>query len=151
MDNTNDLAPYFGIVRFYFTITVIVKHQPKHHYLSYVTWLKFRLHDTDPLSRLYWVTKDVYQRDRIISPRRFLCRCALFSLKPKFNDKHFMVSDLPKWGEWCIQQYTSYVLTCSHCSRAVLSGSHSHALATWICSLSSCSLNFNTLDIDISN
>lgn len=42
VDINNELAPYFGIVRFYFTVTAVIKQQPKLHQLAYVTWLKFR-------------------------------------------------------------------------------------------------------------
>lgn len=80
--NDDVLAPYFGNVKFYFTVTTLVKGERLTHNLAYLTWLKLKWSDPEPVSHLYGVTKEVYQRDRIISPRRFLCRCVLMSPKP---------------------------------------------------------------------
>ena len=90
----NELTPYYGVVRFYFVATIVVKERAYYHHLAYVHWLKFRSSQVDPLCRLYSVSKDTYQRDTIISPRRFLCRCVLVAPKPR---SHFsFVSELLK-------------------------------------------------------
>ena len=93
VDDENVLAPYFGVVRYFFTTTVVVDAQAKLHYLSYVTWLKFKSETADPLSKKFMITKNLYQRDRIISPRRFLCRCVLAATKA--NEPFYFVSELP--------------------------------------------------------
>lgn len=49
VDNANELAPYFGIVRFFFTVTAVVQQKPKLHYLAYITWLKFHSSNPEPL------------------------------------------------------------------------------------------------------
>lgn len=89
-----EIAPYFGIVRFYFKITTVVQHESKTHHLAYVSWLKFKSSRPEPLSNLYEVTKQLYLKDRIISPRRFLCRCVLVS--PNTSLSVSLVSELPK-------------------------------------------------------
>lgn len=94
VDNTNELSPYFGIVRFFFMVTTVVQQQPKCHYLAYITWLKFHSSNPDPLSQLYTVRKDFYTTDRIVSPRRLLRRCSLLS--PRSSEAFFFVSELPK-------------------------------------------------------
>ena len=94
VDNTNKLEPYFGIVRFFFTVTPVIQGQPKFHNLAYVTWLKFRGSTPEPLSHLHTVTKDLYLADRILSPRRFPRRCCLLS--PQVSESFFFVSELPK-------------------------------------------------------
>ncbi len=93
-EGNNSLAPYFGIVRFYFTVTTVIDGDPKSHQLAYVTWLKFRSHDPEKMSKLFTVTNQVYQGDKIISPRRFLCRCVLVSPKPTVP--LYFVSELSK-------------------------------------------------------
>ncbi len=85
VDNANELCPYFGIVRYYFTATAVVYNEPKLHYLSYVTWLKLKSDNPEPLSKLYITSTDIYRSDRIISPRRFLCRCVLIPTPKKWN------------------------------------------------------------------
>ena len=94
VDNTNELAPYYGIVKFYFTVRILIQQEASTHHLAYVTWLKFRNGQPDPVSKLYSVTNDCYQRDRIVSPRRFICRCVLVPYTSSANS--FMVSELPK-------------------------------------------------------
>lgn len=94
VDNTHELVPYFGIVRFFFTVTAVIQQQPKLHYLSYITWLKFHSSTPEPLSQLYTVNKNFYTADRIVSPRRLIRRCSLSS--PKTSESFFFVSDLPK-------------------------------------------------------
>ena len=94
VDNANELCPYFGIMRYYFTATAVVCNEPKLHYLSYVTWLKLRSDNPEPLSKLYITSTDYYRDDRIISPRRFLCRCVLIPTREN-GSSHF-VSDLVK-------------------------------------------------------
>ena len=90
----HELAPYYGIVKFYFTVTAVVRGEPKLHYLSYVTWLKFKTSRPEEMSKLYMVSKDCYRSDRILSPRRFICRCVLVS--PRANEAFYFVSELPK-------------------------------------------------------
>ena len=94
VEDNNELAPYFGIVRFYFTINTVIEQQHKSHHLAYVSWLKFRSHSPEQLSNLYRVTNQTYKSDRIISPRRFLCRCVLVS--PRQTIPQYLVSELPK-------------------------------------------------------
>ena len=62
VDEDNELAPYYGIVRFYFSTRTLVQGEPMTHSLAYVTWLKFRSSSTDPLSHLYGVTGDLSER-----------------------------------------------------------------------------------------
>ena len=93
-DSDDELCPYFGIVRFYFISTILVNNQPITHHLTYVTWLKFKYSTPDTLNHLYKVCKDFYCKDRIISPRRFLCRCVLISTKPAAP--YYFVSELTK-------------------------------------------------------
>ena len=93
-DIDDELSPYFGIVRFYFTAIALVNQEPITHHLTYVTWLKFRNTSPDPLCHLYGVSKEVYQKDRIISPRRFLCRCVMVRINPAVP--FFLVSELTK-------------------------------------------------------
>lgn len=94
VDRTNELVPYFGIVRYYFTANAVIEQESKQHTLSYVSWLKFRSRTVQEVSNQYTITRDLYQSDHIISPRRFLCRCTLISTKP--TDPFFFVSELPK-------------------------------------------------------
>ncbi len=42
VENTNELVPYFGRVRFFFTVTAVIDQEPKTNFLSYVTWMKFK-------------------------------------------------------------------------------------------------------------
>ena len=93
-DTDDELSPYFGIVRFYFTAIALVNQEPITHHLTYVTWLKFRNTSPDPLCHLYGVSKEVYQKDRIISPRRFLCRCVMVRINPAVP--FFLVSEQTK-------------------------------------------------------
>lgn len=94
VDSENKLVPYFGIVRFFFTVTIAVQQRPKFHYLAYVTWLKFHPSHPEPLSQLYTVKKEFYASDRIVSPRRLIRRCSLLS--PKSSESFFFVSELPR-------------------------------------------------------
>lgn len=94
VDGNNELAPYFGIVRFYFTVTTVINAERRTHQLAYVTWLKFRSLNPERLSKLFRVTNQEYQGDRIISPRRFICRCVLVSTKPTVP--LYFVSELSK-------------------------------------------------------
>lgn len=94
VDNTNLLTPYFGVVRFYFSVAVVVGQERCMHQLAYVTWLKFRTSGPDPISKLYTVTKDLYQSDRIVSLRRLLGRCILVTPNPAVNQS--LVSELQK-------------------------------------------------------
>ena len=94
VDTDNSLAPYFGVVKFYFTATVVVQQKPITHELAYVKWLKFRYSKPDPLSKLYELTTDTYVQDRILSPRRFLCRCVLVSTRR--DSSFFLVSEVSR-------------------------------------------------------
>ena len=77
VDRNGELTPYFGIVRFYFSVTIVVQQKPVTHYLAYVTWLKFKWSSPDPVSHLHGVS-NLYQRERIISQKIFvpMCSCA---------------------------------------------------------------------------
>ena len=100
-ENDESLSPYFGNVSFYFKATVVVDQKSKSHILSYIQWYKFRSKKVEPLSGLYTVkNKQFYQTDRIMSPRRFPCRCVLAATKPKAP--YFFVSQLPKWYSWLV-------------------------------------------------
>lgn len=92
VDINNDLIPYFGIVKFYFTVTALINQHPVTQKLAYVMWLKFKDSGPQPICKLYRVSKDFYQQDKIISPRRFLCRCVLVSTKPA--RPYFLVSEV---------------------------------------------------------
>ena len=91
VDDRNELVPFFGVVRFYFTVA---QQQAKIHHLAYVTWLKLKSWCPEPTSQLYEVTKELYSRDRILSPRRFLCRCVLVATKQ--GKAQTLVSELLK-------------------------------------------------------
>lgn len=94
VEDSNQLAPYFGRVKFYFTVTAVVDQQPKTHHLSYVNWMKFKADSVEKMSKLYMVTKNYYQKDRIISPRRYMCRCVLAGTR--VNPSFQFVSELSK-------------------------------------------------------
>lgn len=94
VNRSNKLDPYFGIIRFFFSVRTVVQDQAKLHQFAYVTWLKFTAPELEPLSQLYTVNKEFYIADRILSPRRFLKRCALLS--PRISESFFFVSELPK-------------------------------------------------------
>lgn len=96
VDINNELLPYFGIARYYFTATALIQQRPKLHHLAYVTWMKFNSPNPEPLSQLYTVTKDLYVGDRIISPRRFLRRCVLVSPKSPGSETFFFACELPR-------------------------------------------------------
>ena len=81
VDTSNKLIPYFGVVKYYFTLTAVVDNKPKPHFLSHMLWFKLKSDDPDPLSKLYVATKSFDQTDKFISPRRFLCRCVFASTK----------------------------------------------------------------------
>ena len=70
MNDSNELHPYFGIVRFYFQICI--KHKSdtgnlQNVILAYVTWMVFKTPEKDKFSNLYLVSDTFYQRDKIIS------------------------------------------------------------------------------------
>lgn len=94
VDTGNELVPFFGIVRYYFTVTAVVCKHPRLHYLSYVTWLKLKSDHPEPQSKLFVTLRNFYQSDRIISPRRFLCRCVL--VPANVNGTSHFVSELLK-------------------------------------------------------
>lgn len=60
VDRNGELTPYFGIVRFYFSVAIVVQQKPVTHYLAYVTWLKFKWSSPDPVSHLHGMSKDLY-------------------------------------------------------------------------------------------
>jgi hypothetical protein len=95
VDGGGELSPYFGIVKFYFTANIVVKKERIVNHLTYVTWLKPKWSTAHPLSHLYAVGKEVYKKDRIITPRRFLCRCVL--VRPKPTVPLYLISELTKW------------------------------------------------------
>lgn len=93
-DVNNDLIPYFGVVRFYFKATTVIKKCSKVHCLAYVTWLRFKDYAHQKTTQLYGVTNREYVNDRILSPRRFMCRCVL--VPPKSSVPFFLVSELTR-------------------------------------------------------
>lgn len=94
VDTTNNLIPYFGVVKYYFTAIAIIDNCVKVHHLAYMTWIKFRSDDPEPLSQLYMVTNRYFKADRIISPRRFINRCVL--VPPKADSSYYFVSEMIK-------------------------------------------------------
>ena len=100
LSGTDEIHPYFGIIRFFFRI--IIKHKdttkqdlPPKMCLktwAYVTWMTFKTPEKDPQSGLYMVNKSFYQRDIIISPRRFMNRCILI---PSDKGTTYTVAELP--------------------------------------------------------
>ncbi len=66
VDTTNELAPYIGVVRFYFTVTTVIMQQAKVHHLALCSWLKFRPHSQEHVCKLHGVTNQVYRGDRIL-------------------------------------------------------------------------------------
>ena len=94
VDSSGELTPYFGIIKFFFKTSIVVDGKSLSHELAYVTWLKFRFSGQDPVSNLYGVSKDTYRKDKIISPRRFVSRCVLFS--PNTRAPLYLVSELMK-------------------------------------------------------
>ena len=95
VDTDNEVFPFYGVVRFFFTAKAVVQRQCKKHQLVYVTWLKFKSYSDEHFTHLPGVTNhQEYQRDRIVSPRRFLCRSVLMCPKP--NSKFALVSELEK-------------------------------------------------------
>lgn len=89
----NSLCRFFGIVRFFFQVDVLLDSGVKQHTLAYVSWLKFRSPDKDRVSKLYIVKTQFYVSDSFVSPRRFLTRCVLVS--PNKRGDYF-VCELPK-------------------------------------------------------
>ena len=88
--------PYFGIVRFFFKSSVMIKGDNssteiiKSYDLAYVQWFQFYNDSEDPF---FLITDDFYTGDEIISPRRFISRCIL--LKPYANSPYKFVVELP--------------------------------------------------------
>ena len=71
--------PYYGIVRFFFKSSVMIKGDNVHstetiksHGLTYVQWLQFYNDSQQPF---VCVTDNYYEGDEIISLRQFLSRC----------------------------------------------------------------------------
>ena len=60
---------------------------------AYVTWLVFRSPSKDKTSGLFMVNNTFYERDRILSPRRFVNRCILAPVAGKTSS--FYVCELP--------------------------------------------------------
>ena len=93
-DTSDDLQPYFGTVKYFFTAKALICGSVTTHHLAYITWFKFRGERMDSSNQLYKVVKEFYQKDRIISPRRFLCRCVL--VPPSTSANYSFVSELIK-------------------------------------------------------
>ena len=83
LKDTNELQPYFGIIKFFFKLYVTstlhttdsTKNKVHENLLAYVTWMCFKTPAIE--NGLYMVNNAFYEQDRIISPRRFVNRCAL--------------------------------------------------------------------------
>lgn len=96
MNDTNELHLYFGVVRFYFQIYIKHKNDTgklQNCTLAYVTWMVFKSPEKDKLSDLYLVNDTFYQRDKIISPRKFISRCTLVRGEKKSS---YYVANLPE-------------------------------------------------------
>ena len=86
LKDTNELQPYFGIVKFFFklyitftlhTTTDGTKTEVHENLLAYVTWMCFKTPAIEKKTGLHMVNNAFYEQDRVISPRRFVNRCAL--------------------------------------------------------------------------
>ena len=60
VDISNELIPYFGLVHFYFVVTVVQDQQLEKHKLAYVTCLKFKDSGPDSSSKLYGLSMDTF-------------------------------------------------------------------------------------------
>ena len=87
---------YFEITRSFFRIIIKHKDSAKQDLplktWAYVTCMTFKTPEKDPHSGLYMVNKSFYQRDKIISPRRFMNRCILI---PSDKGTTYTVAELP--------------------------------------------------------
>ena len=100
LSGTDEIHPYFGIIRFFFGIKIRHKDStkqdlPPHMCLktwAYVTWMNFKTPEKDPHSGLYMGNKSFYQRNRIISPQHFMNRCILI---PSDKGTTYTVAELP--------------------------------------------------------
>ena len=101
LKESNDIHSYFGVVRFYFkvyftlqcNINGINQTGMEDKVFAYVTWLTFRSPSKDKTSGLFMVNNTFYERDRILSPRRFVNRCILAPVAWKTSS--FYVCELP--------------------------------------------------------
>ena len=83
LKDTNELQPYFGIISqtIFQTVTFTLhatdgtKNEVHQNLLAYVTWMCFK---TPAIEKKNWMLNNTfYEQDRVISPRRFVNRCAL--------------------------------------------------------------------------
>ena len=87
----NELVPYFDIVQFYFTITTVIRQQPRSHHLAYVTWLKFRTHSPEPACKTISCDKPSIPWRQNTEPKEvFMPLCTVC---PK---TYYLVSELTK-------------------------------------------------------
>ena len=91
LKDENELQPFFGVVRFFFrcyvrlrfSVEEIENEVMKDTILAYVTWMTFATPEIDAMNGLCVVKNSFYERDRIISPRRFVSRCVPAPVKGK--------------------------------------------------------------------
>ena len=85
LKDTTELQPYFGIIKFFFKLYVTftlhtidgTKNEVHENLLAYVTWMCFKTPAIEKKTGLYMGNNAFYEQDRVISPRRFVNRCAL--------------------------------------------------------------------------
>ena len=103
LKDSNELQPYFGIIRFFFKLCVTLtydtsngkKNEVFENSLAYVTWMCFKTPQIDKTTGLYMVNDAFYEQDRVMSPRRFLNRCALAPTGRKGAASYY-VTELPR-------------------------------------------------------
>ena len=72
LKDSNELHPYFGIVRFFFRLCVTLtydtsngkKNEVFENSLAYVTWMCFKTPQIDKTTGLYMVNDTFYEQDR---------------------------------------------------------------------------------------
>ena len=83
LKDTNELQPYFEIISQILSHTVTftlhatdgTKIEVHQNLLAYVIWMCFK---TPAIEKKNWMVNNTfYEQDRVISPRRFVNRCAL--------------------------------------------------------------------------
>lgn len=99
LEENSALHPYFGIVRFFFQVHLKLKDNYNNtviqdHVLAYVTWMTFHSPEKDKISGLFVVNNSYYERDRIVSPRRFIKRCTLVPVGKKSSS--YNIAELPR-------------------------------------------------------
>ena len=103
LKDTNELQPYFGVVKFFFKLYVTftlhtttdgTKTEVHENLLAYVTWMCFKTPAIEKKTGLHMVNNAFDEQDRVISPRRFVNRCALAPAGK--NSASYYVIELPR-------------------------------------------------------